>query len=243
MFRPWTLLSYAFMHAGLFHIFFNMLNLYWFGKLIAEYVGSKRVISLYILGALVGGVSYVVLYNILPIYQSRILSAEMVGASGAVCAIIMAAATMLPDYTFFMLFIGAVRIKYIAAFVIFISFVGLPTANAGGSIAHLAGILVGYIFVVQLRKGNDLGVWINQISDFLYSPFQRKAEMRVTYTKTKNKVSVDATPKSNTNNSGGKSPISPSQAEIDAILDKISASGYESLTTDEKQKLFKASQK
>ncbi|MCS6822142.1 MAG: rhomboid family intramembrane serine protease [Microscillaceae bacterium] len=245
IYRPWTLLTYAFMHAGLLHIFFNMLNLYWFGKLIAEYVGSRRVVSLYVLGALAGSLSYILIYNLVPYYQTRIFTSEMVGASGAVCAVIMAAATLLPDYTFYMLFIGAVRIKYIAAFVFFVSFVGLPSPNAGGNIAHLAGILVGYIFISQLRKGNDLGTWINKITDWLAAPtFRTRPKMKVSYSKTK--IAVNSNPASNPNKAKNTTTTNggmPTQAEIDAILDKISASGYESLTKEEKQKLFRASQK
>ncbi|MTI29590.1 rhomboid family intramembrane serine protease [Xanthovirga aplysinae] len=231
--RPWTIITYAFMHAGILHIFFNMLVMYWFGKLLMEYIGSRKLLSLYILGALAGGVIYLLVYNFVPYYAG--INSQMVGASAAVYAIVVAAATLLPDYTFFLLFIGPVRLKYIAAIYILISLLGTAGANAGGNIAHLGGALIGYLYVSQMRKGIDLGKPVLKIIAFFKNLdlFKKKSKIKVTYHRTN--TSQSSAPKSKMSKT--------EQAEIDAILDKISASGYESLSKEEKQKLFNASKK
>ena len=240
-FRPWTLLTYAFVHEDPFHILFNMLTLYWFGALIQEYIGNKRVISIYILGALAGGVLYVVMYNLLPAFKTSVDASSMLGASGAVLAIVVAAATLLPNYTFFLLFFGPIRIKYIAAFMVILSLLSTTGRNAGGNFAHLGGALFGYFFIVALKKGTDLGTPINAIGDFLINyfkptprPTQNRPSMKVTYRSEKNQNGLFNAPTTNE---------FPDDAEVDLILDKISKSGYESLSKEEKQKLFKASQK
>lgn len=226
--RPWTIITYAFSHEDIFHILFNMLFLYWFGKLIHEYLGNRRLINLYILGGLAGAVLYLILFNLVPYYIHRAgASGGMLGASAAVYAIVVGAATLLPHYRFFLIFIGPVKIAYIAAFFIVLSFIGSVEANAGGNIAHLGGALMGFIFIKQLQKGRDLGKPFTAIAEFISRIFTRRSKIKVSYRGEK---------KSSSN-------TMPKQEEIDAILDKISRSGYESLTKEEKQKLFRASQK
>jgi membrane associated rhomboid family serine protease len=230
--KPWTVLTYAFVHdlGGVLHILFNMLFLYWFGKLFVEYLGSDKIVALYILGALAGAILYLVVYNTIPFYVER-NNTEMIGASAAVYAIVVATATLLPDYTFFLLFIGPIRIKYIAAFYIFISFLGSVGDNAGGNIAHLGGALMGFIYIKQLQAGANWGGWVTATLDWFKGLFTAKPKVKVTYRK---QYSEAQKPKA-------KSSIS--QDEIDAILDKISDGGYESLTKEEKEKLFNASKK
>ncbi|HET6540874.1 MAG TPA: rhomboid family intramembrane serine protease, partial [Chryseolinea sp.] len=145
--KPWTIITYAFVHdwTGILHILFNMLFLYWFGKLFVEYLGSDKLIAVYFLGALAGAMAYLIVYNFIPYYEARIPSGGMVGASAAVYAIVVATATLLPDYTFFLLFLGPVRIKYIAAFYIVLSFLGSVGSNEGGNVAHLGGALIGFV--------------------------------------------------------------------------------------------------
>lgn len=235
--RPWTIITYAFAHSlgDIFHILFNMLVFYWFAKLIIEYLGSDKVISLYVLGALAGGVAYLLVYNFIPFYIERSGFPGMVGASAAVYAVTVAAATLMPNYTFFLLFIGPVRIKYIAAFYIVLSFLGSAGPNAGGNIAHLGGALIGYLYIVQLQKGSDWGSWIISFIDWVKSFFKPNSKIKVSYKKPKGSSSRSSS-------ASGKAS-SASQDEIDAILDKISEKGYESLTKEEKQKLFNASKK
>jgi membrane associated rhomboid family serine protease len=232
IYRPWTLFTYFFLHEEIFHILFNMLFLYWFGKLVDEYLGNRRLINLYIMGGLAGGILYLLMYNLIPYYQLRSGFAGMLGASGAVYAVVVGAATLMPNYTFFMFLLGPVRIKYIAAFFLILSFASSVGANAGGNLAHLGGALLGFVFIRQLKRGNDLGKPLTNLSEGFKGMFRRKPKMKVTYNKRTGNPAV-----------GGQPYSAPNQDEIDAILDKISKSGYESLTKEEKQKLFRASQK
>jgi len=230
--KPWTIITYAFVHdwTGIFHILFNMLVFYWFGKLFVEYLGSDKLVALYFLGAMAGAVAYLIVYNVIPFYQARVPLGGMVGASAAVYAIVVATATLLPDYTFFLLFLGPVRIKYIAAFYIVVSFLGSVGPNEGGNVAHLGGALIGFIYIKQLQAGVNWGSWITAVIEWCKGLFSPKPNVKVTYRK-------EATAKKATKASN------VSQDEIDTILDKISDGGYESLTKEEKEKLFNASKK
>ena len=242
VYKPWTLLTNFFVHEGVFHILFNMLFLYWFGSLVEEYIGGRRLLSLYILGGLAGGLTFMFLYNVLPYFSASLPSASLYGASGAVYAIIVGAATLLPEHTFSLLLIGPVRIKYIALFYILLSMAELVGSNPGGNIAHLAGALLGFVFIKSLRNGTDLGAPVNATADFITILFKKKPQMRVSY-----KREASPAPSSRSFYVSGQKPVAnatamPNQDEIDAILDKISKSGYESLSKEEKQRLYKASQ-
>ena len=239
IFRPWTFITSFFTHTGFMHILWNMLFLYWFGRLIVEYLGSDRLISLYVLGGIFGSISVLALFALAPISESA-QGGFALGASAGVFAITVGAATLVPNYRFNLLFIGPVKIQYIAAFFIIRAFLGLKGPNFGGEMAHLAGGLIGYLYIRNLQKGTDLGGWITSTISFFKSFFVRQPKMKVNYssrsetkTRTRTKTAKKATPK----NQG------PTQDEIDAILDKISQKGYESLSKDEKEKLFNASKK
>ena len=229
--RPWTLITYMFSHSvwDIFHILFNMLVLYWFGRVFAEYLGSDKLIALYVLGGLTGGISYLLLYNLNPEFFGR---AEMVGASGAIYAIVVGTAVLLPNYTFYLLFFGPVRIKYIALFYVVLSVLYVRQGvNLGGNIAHLGGAFIGFVYMKQLQAGVNWGGWITATLEWFMSLFKSKPKVKVTYR------SEEARPSKKM--ATGKVP----QEEIDAILDKISDRGYESLTKEEKEKLFNASKK
>ncbi len=232
--KPWTLITYAFVHdlTGIFHILFNMLVFYWFGKIFIEYLGSDKLVALYLLGAIAGGISYLLVYNTIPFYESRIPADGMVGASAAVYAVLVGTAVLLPDYTFFLLFLGPVKIKYIALFYIVLSFLGSVGGNAGGNVAHLGGALMGLIYIKQLQAGVNWGGWITATVDWLRGLFVTESKVKVTYRKTEPKQSRSTTKASKA-----------TQDEIDTILDKISDRGYESLSKEEKEKLFNASKK
>ena len=232
--RPWTIITYAFVHdwTGILHILFNMLFLYWFGKLFVEYLGSDKLVAVYFLGALAGAVAYLIVYNVIPYYEARVPDGGMVGASAAVYAIVVATATLVPDYTFFLLFLGPVRIKYIAAFYIVLSFLGSVGSNEGGNVAHLGGALIGFVYIKQLQAGVNWGSWITAVIEWCKGLFSAKPKVKVTYRK---EAAAGA-------KKAGKSSA-VSQDEIDTILDKISDGGYESLTKEEKEKLFNASKK
>lgn len=235
--RPWTLLTYMFMHdlTGILHILFNMLVMYWFGRLFVEYLGSDKLIAVYLLGGVAGGVVYLLAYNFIPFFvaQSDAFQIGMVGASASVNAIVVATATLLPNYTFFLLFIGPVRIKYIAGVFVFLSFLGTVGSNAGGNLAHLGGALIGFIYMKQLQSGINWGSWITVTIEWFKDLFKEKPRVKVSYRKER-----PGSTKSTPSEKG-----SYTQEEIDRILDKISEGGYESLTKDEKEKLFNASKK
>lgn len=237
--RPWTIITYAFAHSlsDVFHILFNMLIFYWFAKLIIEYLGSDRVIILYVLGALAGSIAYLLVYNLVPFYIERSGFSGMVGASAAVYAVVVAAATLLPNYTFYLMFLGPVKIKYIAGFYIVLSFLGSVGGNAGGNIAHLGGAFIGYLHIANLQNGTDWGKWVISVMHFVKSFFVSSPKIKVSHRK-ENKGSSSAFSSGSTSSS---KKGTTSQEEIDAILDKISEKGYESLSTEEKQKLFNAS--
>lgn len=233
--RPWTLITYAFSHSltDIFHILFNMLIFYWFGRLFIEYLGNDKLVALYLLGAIAGGVVYLLVYNTIPYFMERSGFEGMVGASAAVYAIVTGTAVLLPNYTFYLLFLGPVKIKYIAGFYIVLSFLGSVGSNAGGNIAHLGGALMGFIYIKQLQVGVNWGGWITSTLDWIKDLFSPRPNVKVTYRKSEPK-------KTKTKQAPGSKA---SQEEIDAILDKISERGYESLTSDEKEKLFNASKK
>lgn len=232
--RPWTIVTYAFMHDlfSILHILFNMLALYWFGRLFVEYLGSDKLVALYVLGALAAGVCYLLVFNTIPFFKDNANFSGMVGASGAINAVLVAAATLMPNYTFFLLLFGPVKIKYIAGLFIFISFLGSVGPNAGGNVAHLGGALMGYIYIKQLQVGVNWGGWITAIIDWTKGLFTARPTVKVTYRKEENSAAKK---------NAGRHGIS--QQEIDEILDKISDGGYESLSKEEKEKLFKASKK
>jgi membrane associated rhomboid family serine protease len=217
--RFWTPFTYMLMHDGILHIFFNMLWLYWIGQIFEEYLGNKRTIGLYIFGGLTGALFFVLAYNYLPVFANSGAAegTTVVGASASVMAIIIGTATLLPDYTISMMFIGPVKLKWIAIFYVLLDFLLIAGPNGGGEIAHLGGALFGFIYIKQLQRGHD---WIGAINNIF---------------KPTSKLKVAA--KNSERNSNSK----PRQEEIDRILDKISQTGYESLNKQEKEILFRAS--
>lgn len=238
--RPWTLITYFFTHEGFLHIIFNMLNLYWFGQLVREYLGEKKLLSLYILGGIAGGILYLLSYNFIPYFADRAAASMMIGASASVLAIVVGAATLLPNFAFNLILIGPVRIKYIAAFLVLLSISGAVGDNAGGNIAHIGGAVLGWVFIRQLQRGTDLGRPVHAVIGFFSRLFSRRPKLKVTHRNAGASTTASA-PKGGGSAFGASGK--PSQNEIDRILDKISSSGYESLSKEEKQKLFQASQK
>ena len=222
--QPWSIITYAFLHEGIFHILFNMLVLYWFGKLIAEFLAKNHLRNLYILGAISAGLFYIIIYNVAPYYEGVAERTVLLGASGAVYAAVTAAATLLPEYSLYLIFIGPVRIKYIALAYVFLSFISIVGTNSGGALAHLGGALLGYVYIKYMQKGVNIGAPV----DAFFSLFESKSKTRIS--------------KKNFRRSSDRSQKNK-QTEIDEILDKISESGYSSLTKEEKEKLFRMSRK
>jgi membrane associated rhomboid family serine protease len=222
IFQPWSIITYFFLHINFSHILWNMLFLYWFGKIIHDNIGNNALISLYILGGIIGGLLYMAIYNIIPYYGNQINQSLMLGASAGVFSVVVSSATLIPNYTFHLLFIGPIRIKYIALFYVASSFFDITGNNSGGEIAHLGGALIGYLYIKQLQNGNNMGDPIIKILNFFHKPKTNKSKDDYSYQNINKEISQD---------------------DIDKILDKISESGYSSLSKSEKEKLFNASKK
>ncbi|TBO39525.1 rhomboid family intramembrane serine protease [Pedobacter kyonggii] len=214
--RFYAIFTYMFFHDGILHILFNMLGLFWFGNIFMNFLKSRQFHFVYLAGGLFGGLFAVAILNIFPVYSGGLAGVTIVGASAAVMAIIFAAATLVPNYTIMLLFFGEVKIKWIAIIYFALDFIAIGSVNAGGSLAHIGGALLGFTFIKSLQSGRD---W-SKI-------FERKPKL---------KVVRNEKPVKKPEFKGGVS-----QQEIDAILDKISTSGYDKLTAVEKEKLFKAS--
>ena len=221
IFQPWSIITYFFLHLNFMHILWNMLFLYWFGKIIQDNIGNNALISLYVLGGIIGGLLFMAIYNIIPYYGERVPESLMLGASAGVFSIVVGSATLLPNYSFYLLLIGPVRIKYIALFYVLLSFFDVAGSNAGGEIAHMGGAIIGYIYIKKLQNGIDIGQGLINFINL----FNNKQVSEVRDEKDTNIFEES------------------SQDEIDKILDKISESGYSSLSKDEKERLFNASKK
>lgn len=228
IFQPWSLVTYMFLHIDFMHILFNLLILYWTGSLFVEYLGNDKLWTTYVLGAVVGGLAYLIVFNISPAFSLQVHHSHLMGASAGVIAVMVAIATLLPEYTVHLLLIGPVKLKYVALVSILIYFISIPLGNAGGQIAHLGGALFGYLMVKQLKKGNDITGWLSNL--FIKG---RRSRTRMTIVRSSKPVSDDAYI---------EAAISKQEA-IDRVLDKINKSGFDSLSKEEKEILYKASGK
>ncbi len=232
--KAWTPITYMFLHEGILHFFFNMLTLFWFGKLFLMYFSEKQLVGLYIVGGLLAALFYVGTFNLFPYFSPILQQSILLGASGSIMAIIIATAIQSPNMEMQVLFLGSVKLKYIAIFFILTSFFGITSSNGGGQLAHLGGALAGYLFIVSLRQGKDLTKGISSILDAIYNLF-RSRKMRIRPNPNRRKA-----PMSDAEFNANKAR---KMAEIDKILDKIKSSGYESLSTEEKKRLFEQGNK
>ena len=231
--QPCSLFTYFFLHERLFHILFNLLSLYYFGLLINQYLGSRKLTNLYVLGGVFGAGFYVLMYNIAPYFSGAVDTSFMLGASAGVFAVVVGAATLAPQTTFVLFLFGPVKIVYIAAFYVILSFANSIGENAGGEIAHLGGAMIGFGYIYLLRKGWDLGIPIQKVGLFFENLGNRPAP-KVSYKRPSSSKSASTNPVT-------KETLS--QEEVDKILDKIADKGYEGLTKEEKRKLFEFSKK
>ncbi|MEC7646660.1 MAG: rhomboid family intramembrane serine protease [Bacteroidota bacterium] len=228
--QPWSFISYMFLHNGFLHLFFNMIWLYAGGKLFLQYLNQKQLLSTYILGGFCGGVIFIICYNYMPVFKQLNNQASAVGASASVLAIVIAVATYTPNHALQIPFIGLVKLKFIAIFIIMLDILSIPNGNSGGHIAHIGGALFGYLYIKQLQKGNDLSINFNNLIQRLINTFKKKRKIQQVYTRTKSDYEFN-------------SQKATKQKEIDKILEKIANSGYDSLTKEEKDILFSASKK
>jgi len=230
IYQPYSIITYAFMHAGFIHIVFNMLGLYWFGQIVREYIGNRRVWPIFLMGSIAGGLLYLLCYNTIPALQGVSGTTYLLGASAGVLALVVAAATLVPDNQIFLMIIGPVPLKFVAFFYVLLAMAGLAYgSNFGGDVAHLGGAAFGFLFVKQLQKGNDWSNILNRLFDGVVHIFKPRNPSQ-------GKMKVHSV-----NTANRKAPIQPSvdtQKRLDEILDKISASGYDALSSDEKEFLF-----
>ncbi|MBQ4822691.1 rhomboid family intramembrane serine protease [Aquimarina sp. MMG016] len=229
--QVWGVLTYSFLHFDFWHIFWNMLILYWFGQYVLNLFTEKRFLTIYLLGAICGGILFVVAYNVFPVLNGTM--AYLIGASAAVRAIMIFIAAYTPNSEVRIIFFN-VKLWQIGLFVVLSDLIQLPNSgNAGGLIAHLGGAVFGYLYAIQLKKGKDIGAWFEKLMDGIATMFKPKKKSPLkTVHKSKSRKTTAKKTKTATKN--------PNQAQIDAILDKISKSGYDSLTKEEKDFLFKA---
>jgi membrane associated rhomboid family serine protease len=229
--KPWSILSYAFFHSGFFHILFNMLMLNFFGTLFLTYFTQKQLLGLYILAALFSGIIYMIGYSFLPALTG--VNASMIGASGAIMAVLLATVTYQPFMEVRLFLFGNVKLWQIASVLVVLDLIQLPMDNTGGHIAHLAGAVFGAFYIKVLQSGTDLSNIVTNIINFFVNLFQPS--------KSKPFKKVHVNPKKPGVNAQSKIVTKDkSQQQIDEILDKISQSGYDSLTAQEKEFLFKA---
>ena len=231
IYQPWSLVTHMFLHIGLGHIFWNMLLFYWIGLLITEYLGGKKLAGIYLMGGMFAILFQVAIMNIIPAFHKYVTpDSYALGASASVNACLVAIATLIPEYTVFLFLIGPVRLKYIAAAVVAISLISIPDGNAGGQIAHIGGAVFGFIYTRQLQKGNDIAAWLTKLIDRISKPKSHR-KLKKVYKRT------------DTSDDAYREAKRYDEATIDRILDKISKSGYNSLTKEEKEILFSVSDK
>jgi len=229
LFRPWTILTHMFVHAGFLHILFNMVWLYFGGSIFLNFLDSKKLLSTYLLGGFTGALFFVLSMNLFPVFSDTAPYAFAEGASAAVLAIVVAAATTAPNYVVRLVLIGPIKLKYIAVVSVLLDILFIPDGNAGGHFGHLGGAFFGFLFASQLKRGNDLTV------DFLKPLYMLKNGLP------KPKSRIKVVHRNRKTDHDYNAEKKDKQEQIDAILDKIKRSGYDSLSKEEKAILFKAS--
>lgn len=228
LFRPWTIFTYMFVHEGIWHILFNMLWLYFLGSIFQEYLGNQKLLRAYIYGGLSGGVVYFAGMNIFPVLrESGFYPYPLHGASAGVMAVIVGVATLLPNYQIRFFFLD-LKLKYIAAFMVTLSFIGMYSSNPGGNLAHLGGAVTGFLYIRFLSKRTIIDRMQEGVLDFWKKIRGKDNKERKRFKTYTTHMKVQNTRR-------------PDQREVDAILDKISKSGYDSLSSTERETLFKAS--
>ena len=231
VFKPWTLITYSFLHSGFFHLFFNMYIFLFTSRLFLNLFKSNSLINIYFLGVVFGGLLFLFSYNFFPAFENS--KPYMIGSSAGVMSLLIFMSTYSPNLEV-RLTIFNIKLLYIGIAFMMLDVIQIPYGNAGGHIAHLGGALLGFIYANNLKKGVDIGLPVERIISKLFNLFQlNKSKMNVAF-KNKSKKNFN-----HPNDDNSKKH----QKKIDEILDKISSSGYESLSKKEKDFLFKAGNK
>jgi membrane associated rhomboid family serine protease len=224
--KPWTVFTYMFLQEAFWHLFFNMLMLYYGGKIFLQYFSQKQLLLTYIFGGLVGALFFILAFNAFPVFENMKGQAVALGSSASVLSILIAAATYRPDYTLNLFLLGQVKMKWVAIVFVVIDFLSISKGNSGGHIAHLGGALWGFLYAYMLKNDFDI-----------YKIFKKKAKIRI---KTVNSDNYHARPKTDEQYNAERAM---EQEETDRILEKIAKNGYSSLSDKEKEFLFRQSKK
>ncbi len=234
--RPWTIITYMFLQEDFMHILFNMMVLYFGGRIFTEYMTEKKLLSTYLIGGLTGALFFIAAYNVFPVFQSTMSYTVALGSSASVLAVLIAIATYVPEYSVVLFLFGRVKLKYVALAVILIDLLSIAGGNSGGHIAHLGGAFWGFTYIRMMKKGKDFTLNTDAMNFKKYFKF---------FTKQKKETSFGF-------NADNGRPLSDDeynsrkvvdQEKTDRILEKISRSGYGSLTKSEKEYLFQSSKK
>lgn len=219
--HPWTFITYMFYHVEFLHALFNLLVLYWFGVIFVDFFGNTKLTAMYLAGGIAGGAFYMLAYNTLPIFYDE-GPALLMGASAAIMAITFGSATFSPNYRIWLMFIGDVPLKYLALAYLVLDLIQIPFGNAGGHIAHLGGAILGASWgYIYRKRGKNILLWLELVLEKIRNLKFQRNRITVAY---KNPHTQ---------------PVKNNNRELDLILDKISQKGFDSLTDEEKDKLFK----
>jgi membrane associated rhomboid family serine protease len=233
LYRPWTVITYMFLHADLLHILFNMLWLYWFGGIFLRFFSERQLGGLYVTGGIAGAILFMLAYNLFPYFRNLAGHSMLMGASASVMAIVFAVSFYQKNYEINLLLVGRVKLIYLALFTLLVDLLSITSSNAGGHIAHLGGAAFGILFAGQLKHGTDLTGFANRWIDRLVNLKKRRwrsPRMKVTYRRPESDMDYNARKREEMD-------------ALDAILEKLKRSGYASLSADEKKRLFDASRK
>lgn len=224
IYKPWTLISFAFIHQGFFHVLSNLLVLYYLGNLFLDFYSKKQFLNCYFSGSIFGGIVFLGYYYFIDTSEALPLA----GASAAVTAIFIAIATKIPRYALQLRFVGSVELWVMAAIWVVLSILQIANPEKGSAIAHISGAVFGFIYAKQSEKGNDIGKWFESMVGFFTNAFGTKKSGPL--------KTVHKSEKRSTSEEVSKTK----QRKINDILDKISKSGYESLSQEEKDFLFRS---
>ena len=229
LFKPWTIFTYSFMHSGFFHLFWNMYLLYFASRLFLNLFSPRTFFNVYFLGVLLGGLTFMLSYSVFPAFQYA--SPIMVGASAGVMAVLIFMATYSPDLEVRIIFFN-VKLRYLGIAFVLLDVIQIPYGNAGGHLAHLGGAALGYLYVKRLDQGVDIGLPFENFTNRVLNLFKKQSKLKTVHKR-----------KASSNSKNKVTTQEVDQSKIDSILDKISKSGYDSLTQKEKDFLFQAGKK
>ena len=219
IFTPWTIITYGFIHGSISHILWNMILLYFSSRFFLNLFSAEKFLNTYFLGIILGGIIFLFSFSIFPVFKNSY--ANLIGSSAGVMSVLIFVCTYSPDQEIRIIFFN-LKLKYLGIALVLIDIIQIPSGNAGGNLAHLGGSLFGFIYANQLKKGNDIGLFFEKFLFSFYNFFNKPVRLKTVHkNKNTNQTSIDK------------------QKRVDDILDKISNSGYDSLSKEEKDFLFK----